>query len=218
VAGEQNDTPNTQKKLIVGLTGGIGSGKSAVSERFVAKGITVVDADYASRVVVEKGQPALASIAEHFGAEILQEDGTLNRAMLREKIFAEPAERKWLETLLHPLINQYIFSELAAATTPYAILENPLLFETGQSERCDRILVVDVPVELQVHRVMARDNNPEEQVRAIIKAQIPREDRLPTADDAGGNDSDLAHLDAETSRLHQSYLALAEDLATRGQA
>ena len=100
---------NKKQKLIVGLTGGIGSGKSAVSERFVAAGIKVVDADYASRVVVEKGQPALAEIASHFGADILQDDGTLNRAMLREKIFAEPTERKWLEALLHPLINQYIF-------------------------------------------------------------------------------------------------------------
>lgn len=206
-----NSTDN--KKLIVGLTGGIGSGKSAVSERFVAAGIKVVDADYASRVVVEKGQPALAQIAEHFGADILQDDGTLNRAMLREKIFAEPTERKWLEALLHPLINQYIFSELASATTPYAILENPLLFETGQSERCHRILVVDVPVELQVQRVMARDNNPEDQVRAIIKAQIPRDDRIARADDIIVNDQDLAHLDTETARLHQSYLALAAELA-----
>jgi len=197
-------------KLIVGLTGGIGSGKSAVSERFKAAGVKVVDADYASRVVVEKGQPALKKIAEHFGADILLDDGTLNRALLREKIFATEAERKWLESLLHPLINQYIFSELASATTPYAILENPLLFETGQAERCNRILVVDVPVELQVKRVMARDNNPEEQVRAIIKAQIPREDRVARADDIIVNDQDLEHLDRETERLHQSYLALAE--------
>lgn len=197
-------------KLIIGLTGGIGSGKSAVSERFVAMGIKVVDADYASRVVVEKGQPALAKIAEHFGADILLEDGTLNRAMLREKIFATPEERKWLESLLHPLINEYIFSELANATTPYAILENPLLFETGQSERCDRILVIDVPVELQVQRVMARDDNPEEQVRAIIKAQIPREERLSRADDVIENDKDLSHLDKETLALHQTYLKLAE--------
>lgn len=201
---------NTINKLIIGLTGGIGSGKSAVSERFIAAGIKVVDADYASRVVVEKGQPALQKIAEHFGADILLEDGTLNRAMLREKIFATQSERKWLESLLHPLINEYIFSELASATTPYAILENPLLFETGQSERCDRILVIDVPVELQVQRVMARDNNPEEQVRAIINAQIPREERLSRADDVIENDKDLSHLDKETLALHQRYLKLAE--------
>lgn len=208
---EQAATPehSNQKKLIVGLTGGIGSGKSAVSERFKAAGIKVVDADYASRVVVEKGQPALAQIAEHFGADILQADGTLDRAALREKIFATLDERKWLEALLHPLINAYIFSELASAETAYAILENPLLFETGQSERCDRILVVDVPVEVQVQRVMARDNNPEAQVRSIIAAQISREDRLARADDVIVNDQDLDHLDRETARLHSQYLELA---------
>jgi len=203
----QNDT--LKNKLIIGLTGGIGSGKSAVSERFRAAGIKVVDADYASRVVVEKGQPALTKIAEHFGADILQADGTLDRAKLREKIFATAEERKWLEGLLHPLINAYIFSELANAETPYAILENPLLFETGQSERCNRILVVDVPVEVQVARVMARDNNPEAQVRAIIDAQISRDDRLARADDVIVNDKDLAHLDQETARLHAQYLELA---------
>jgi len=197
-----------KNKLIIGLTGGIGSGKSAVSERFRATGIKVVDADYASRVVVEKGQPALDKIAEHFGADILQADGTLDRAKLREKIFAAAEERKWLESLLHPLINAYIFSELASASTAYAILENPLLFETGQSERCNRILVVDVPVEVQVQRVMARDNNPEAQVRAIIDAQISREDRLARADDVIVNDKDLKHLDDETARLHAQYLEL----------
>ena len=205
---------DSNKKLIIGLTGGIGSGKSAVSERFVAVGVKVVDADYASRVVVEKGQPALKKIAEHFGADILLDDGTLNRAALREKIFATQSERKWLESLLHPLINQYIFSELASATTPYAILENPLLFETGQAERCDRVLVVDVSVELQVQRVMARDDNPEAQVRAIIEAQLPREERLKRADDVIVNDKDLAHLDRETKRLHAAYLELAAQAGT----
>jgi len=204
--------PRTFNKLIIGLTGGIGSGKSAVSERFAAAGVKVVDADYASRVVVEKGQPALQQIAQHFGDDILLTDGTLNRALLREKIFATESERKWLESLLHPLINEYIFTELANATTAYAILENPLLFETGQSERCDRILVVDVPVELQVERVMARDNNPEQQVRAIIDAQLPRDERLRRADDVIVNDQDLAHLDVETSRLHAQYLSMAKDI------
>jgi len=200
-----------QDKLIIGLTGGIGSGKSAVSDRFEKLGIAVVDADIASRVVVEPGKPALREIANHFGADILQTDGGLNRALLREKIFATPAERKWLETLLHPLINEYIFAELAKAPSAYAILANPLLFETRQDEACDRILVVDVPVELQVSRTIARDNNSEEQVRAIIAAQISREDRLKRADDVIVNDQDLAHLDSETQRLHQSYTALASE-------
>ena len=198
-------------KLIIGLTGGIGSGKSAVSDRFAALGIKIVDADIASRVVVEPGKPALTEIMSHFGAEILQADGGLNRALLREKIFATPAERKWLETLLHPLINEYIFTELAQAQSAYAILANPLLFETQQDKACDRVLVIDVPVELQKSRTTARDNNSESQVRAIIDAQISREDRLARANDVIVNDQTLAHLDTETMRLHEQYLEMVGD-------
>ena len=198
-------------KLIIGLTGGIGSGKSAVSDRFAALGIKIVDADIASRVVVEPGKPALTEIMSHFGAEILQADGGLNRALLREKIFATPAERKWLETLLHPLINEYIFTELAQAQSAYAILANPLLFETQQDKACDRVLVIDVPVELQISRTTARDNNSESQVRAIIDAQISREDRLARADDVIVNDQTLTHLDTETMRLHDHYIELARE-------
>ena len=204
----------TQNRLIIGLTGGIGSGKSAVSDRFADLGIKIVDAGIASRVVVEPGKPALGKIAEHFGANILQDDGGLNRAALREKIFADPSERKWLESLLHPLINEYLFSELASAQSVYAILANPLLFETQQDKACTRILVVDVPVELQVSRTVARDNNSPEQVKAIIAAQISRDDRLAKADDVILNDRDLAHLDHETQRLHESYCALAAKMAT----
>ncbi len=195
--------------MIVGLTGGIGSGKTAVSDRFAACEIKIVDADVASRVVVEQGRPALLQIAEHFGADILQEDGTLDRARLRKKIFATPSERRWLEQLLHPLINKYVFAELDNAESAYAILANPLLFETGHYKHCKRILVVDVPVELQVERTVRRDSNSETQVRAIIAAQISREDRLAKADDVIVNDKDLDHLDFEVERLHTKYLALA---------
>ena len=197
-------------KMIVGLTGGIGSGKTAVSDRFAALGIKIVDADIASRVVVEHGKPALAQIAEHFGADILQTDGTLDRASLREKIFATPSKRHWLEQLLHPLINEYVFAELDNAESDYAMLTNPLLFETGHYKRCKRILVVDVPVELQVQRTVQRDSNSESQVRAIIAAQISREDRLAKADDVIVNDKDLVHLDSEVERLHTKYLALVK--------
>lgn len=199
--------------LIIGLTGGIGSGKSAVSERFEALGIRVVDADVASRVVVEPGQPALAAIAEHFGAEAIAADGTLNRALLRKLIFDDPAERRWLEELTHPYINAYLDEELANATSPYAILAHPILIETGATGRCDRILVVDVPEELQVSRTMARDDNPESQVRAIMAAQVSRADRLTAADDVIVNDQDLEHLDREVARLHQVYLNLAAERA-----
>ena len=196
-------------KWVLGITGGIGSGKTAVSDRFGALGVTVVDADVASRVVVEPGRPALAEIAEHFGAEAINNDGTLNRAELRKRVFADPEERKWLEQLTHPLINQYLLEELANAESAYAILVSPLLAETGQSRFCQRIVVVDVPIELQVERTMSRDDNDEAQVHAIIAAQASREERLKLADDVIVNDQDLEYLDAEVARLHQSYLEMA---------
>jgi dephospho-CoA kinase len=196
-------------KFVVGLTGGIGSGKSAVSERFEKLGIRVVDADIASRVVVEPGRPAIKAIEEHFGPDVIAEDGSLDRAALRKLVFEDEAERKWLEQLTHPLINAYIAEELAAAESPYAILAHPILIETRGRKGCDRILVVDVPEELQVSRTMERDDNPESQVRAIMAAQASREERLAAADDVIVNDQGLGHLDAEVARLHEHYLELA---------
>jgi dephospho-CoA kinase len=198
-------------KLVIGITGGIGSGKTAASDRFESLGITVVDADIASRVVVEPGRPALAAIAEHFSEEAINADGTLNRAELRKRVFADPEERKWLEQLTHPLINQYLVEELTKAESPYAVLVSPLLVETGQSRFCQRILVVDVPVELQVQRTMSRDANDEAQVRSIIAAQASREERLKVADDVIVNDQGLEHVDGEVERLHQVYLELVPD-------
>ena len=200
-------------KLVVGVTGGIGSGKTAVSDEFGALGISVVDADIASRAVVEPGQPALTAIAEHFGAEAINADGTMNRALVRQRVFADPNERKWLEQLTHPLINAYLRQALDAADSPYVILVSPLLLETGQYRLCDRILVVDVPVELQVSRTMRRDNNDEAQVRAIIAAQTSRDARLHKADDVIINDQDLDHVVREVQRLHEQYLAQAARVA-----
>ncbi len=196
-------------KLVIGLTGGIGSGKSAVSERFEALGIRVVDADIASRVVVEPGRPALAAIEEHFGSNVIAADGTLDRAALRKLVFEDESERRWLEQLTHPLINAYIAEELESAASPYAMLAHPLLVETGQTSICQRVLVVDVPEQLQLERTMARDDNPEAQVRAIMAAQASREERLAAADDVIVNDQGLDHLDREVQRLHADYLALA---------
>ncbi len=195
--------------FVVGITGGIGSGKSAVSDRFSNLGIKIVDADIASRVVVEPGQPALEKIAEHFGAELITAEGALDRTALRHKVFADDAERDWLQKLLHPLINAYISEELANAQSPYAMLAHPILIETGQNAICDRVLVVDVPESLQIERTMSRDDNSEEQVRNIMAAQAKREDRLAAADDVIVNDQDLAHLDREVARLHEDYLAAA---------
>lgn len=194
---------------VIGVTGGIGSGKTAVSDYFAQLGITVVDADVASRVVVEPGRPALAQIAEHFGPQILQADGTLDRAQLRTAIFKDPAERVWLEGLLHPLIRQEIKDGLNNATSPYALLVSPLLVESGQSKFTQRVLVVDVPAELQLQRTVNRDNNSPDQVKAIMAAQASREQRLANADDVIVNDGTLEQLHRQVDALHEMYLGLS---------
>lgn len=195
--------------FIVGLTGGIGSGKTAASDWFKAQGIDIVDADLVSRVVVEPGRPALAAIAEHFGAGVIQPDGTLDRAALRVKIFDHADERRWLEQLLHPLIAQEILRQLAQATSPYAILVSPLLFETGQKAFVKRTLLIDVPEDIQLARTAERDRVPEAQVKAIVAAQMPRSEKLARTDDVVVNDGTLAQLHERLAALHANYLAQA---------
>ncbi|UXZ97294.1 dephospho-CoA kinase [Pseudomonas phytophila] len=202
-------TPTAQKPWILGLTGGIGSGKSAAAQCFIDLGIHVVDADHAARWVVEPGRPALAHIAEHFGPTVLHADGTLNRGALRGLIFEDAEQRRWLEALLHPLIGTEIQRDLASATSPYAILVSPLLVESGQWKITQRVLVIDVPQNVQVQRTMLRDSSSQEQVEAIIKAQASREDRLSRADDVLVNDRDAAWLRSEVQRLHHFYLTLS---------
>lgn len=193
---------------ILGLTGGIGSGKSAAAQCFIDLGIHVVDADHAARWVVEPGRPALALITEHFGPTVLRTDGTLNRGALRGLIFENAEQRRWLEALLHPLIATEIQRDLASATSPYAILVSPLLIESGQWKTTQRVLVIDAPQQLQIQRTMQRDGSSQEQVEAILKAQATREDRLSRADDVLVNDQDTAWLESEALRLHQFYLTL----------
>jgi dephospho-CoA kinase len=196
------------KPWILGLTGGIGSGKSAVAQHFIDQGVHLVDADQAARWVVEPGTPALAKIVEHFGEGVLQPDGQLDRAALRSLIFQNPEQRRWLETLLHPLIGQEITRYLTRAESPYAILVSPLLVESGQHRLTQRVLVIDAPEQLQVQRAMQRDQTSAEQVQAILKAQTSREQRLQHADDVLLNDRDLAWLKSEVERLHNFYLTL----------
>lgn len=198
----------TPASLIIGLTGGIGSGKSAVAEQFRELGIEVVDADQASRQVVQPGSPALAKIAEHFGAEVLLSSGELNRPALRKIVFDNENERRWLEQLLHPLINRWIQDRLAAATSPYAILESPLLLEGKQREMVARVMVVDVPEALQIERASRRDANSEDQIKAIIASQMPRQQRLAKADDIIDNSGSLDNLREQVAALHQQYLQL----------
>jgi dephospho-CoA kinase len=201
-------TNPVNKPWILGLTGGIGSGKSAAAQHFIDLGVHLVDADNAARWVVEPGRPALARIVEHFGDSVLQVDGSLNRGALRGLIFQDAEQRRWLEALLHPLIGEEIASYLARAQSPYAILVSPLLVESGQSRMTQRILVIDVPEALQIQRTMQRDGSSAEQVQAILKAQADREERLRHADDVLVNDRDQAWLQQEVERLHHFYLTL----------
>lgn len=193
--------------MLVGLTGGIGSGKSAAADRFAEWDIDVVDADLASRAVVEPGMPALQKITEHFGEQLLQADGSLDRAELRKIVFANVEERKWLQGLLHPLISQYLQVQIAESSSPYCLLVNPLLLESGQGSWCDEVVVVDVSEEVQISRTMARDDNSRSQVEAIVAAQLKREDRLAQASRTLTNDGDLAHLYRQVDALHKALLA-----------
>ena len=193
--------------MIIGLTGGIGSGKTAVSETFEKLGITVVDADLASRVVVEKGKPCLEEIAKHFGDDILNENDELNRAKLREIIFNSDSEKLWLESLLHPAIAEQIKDELNASKSPYTILVSPLLLETNQRDFCDKVLVVDVPIELQMERTTKRDGVSEDQVKSIIKSQINRDERLQLADEIILNEGSIEDLEMIVRELHKKLIS-----------
>ena len=191
--------------MYVGLTGGIGSGKSAAAECFAALGVVIVDADIVAREVVAPGQPALQQIAAHFGDQVIAADGSLQRRVLREIVFADPEQRRWLEQLTHPLIAQSIQRQLAASTGPYALLVSPLLLETTQRELVQRVLVIDAPETLQVARTVARDQAQPEQVRQIMAAQMSREQRLAHADDVIVNQGDLEQLRQQVVQLHQQY-------------
>ncbi|MCA6060332.1 dephospho-CoA kinase [Thalassolituus sp. ST750PaO-4] len=194
---------------VLGLTGGIGSGKTAASDFFAGKGITVVDADIVAREVVEPGQPAWQAIKEHFGEQALLTDGSLNRAWLRDKVFSEPDERKWLESQTHPRIRDSIIRQLQQATSAYAILVSPLLFESGQALLTQHTLLIDVPVDIQIARATSRDQNNADQIRRIIAAQMPRDERRARADDIADNSLGLAELHQQLELLHHSYLLRA---------
>jgi dephospho-CoA kinase len=192
--------------MIVGVTGGIGSGKSAVTAMLEELGITIVDADLASRVIVEPGKPALEAIAEHFGAEFLLPNGSLDRALLRTRVFSDESSRLWLEQLTHPLIGEEIQHQLQNSKSAYTVLSSPLLLETHQKELTDCIVVVDVPESLQIERTVKRDNNKAAQIERIMAAQMSRSERLKHADFIIDNSKSLTSLRAEVAQLHQSLL------------
>ena len=194
----------------VGITGGIGSGKSAVTHRLETHSVTVVDADIVARLVVEPGRPALAAIAQRFGADILQPDGSLDRAALRKIVFADPAEREWLESVTHPAIREEIARQLTQASSTYAVLSSPLLLESGQSNFANYVVVVDVPEATQIARTMTRDNNDEALVQRIMAAQLDRQVRCARGDEVLDNSGTLEELQTKTDALHERLLRMAE--------
>jgi len=195
--------------LKVGLTGGIGCGKSTVAGIFADLNTPVLDADEIAHRLVEKGQPALAQIQQEFGTAILNPDGSLNRQNLREKVFSDLKQKQKLESILHPLIYKTIQAELEQLVAPYCIISIPLLFETGMTHLVDRILVIDCPVETQIERVQIRDNLTIERIQSIIDNQVSRAYRKAKADDLIDNSTADYRLAEQVKKLHNLYLSLS---------
>ena len=193
----------------VGLTGGIGSGKTTIARFFLDQNIEVINADEIARKVVEPGTAALSKIQERFGSEILINEKSLNRALLREKIFKDSRQRIWLENLLHPLIEEEITNLIVAAVSRYVILESPLLFETNQHKLVNRTLVVDVSPKVQLKRALSRDGGSEGTIKAIMDSQISRDDRISLADDIIDNEQNFQSVQTQLKKFHQNYLNLA---------
>jgi len=201
---------NPRPRLVVGLTGGIASGKTAVSDRFAQKGVTVVDTDQLAREVVEPGTAGFEAIRARFGPSVLRADGHLDRQTLRDRVFSKPEERAALEAITHPLIRDRVQASITAAASAYAMVVVPLLVEAGWDKDMDRVLVVDVPESLQRSRLMERDDVDETRARRMIAAQTPRARRLAAADDVIRNTGDLGRLDEAVQRLHEKYQRLAQ--------
>lgn len=194
--------------IVIGLTGGIGCGKSTVAELFEKLNVSVIDADAIARLLVNPDQPAYQQILAKFDRQILSPNQQFDRQKLRTIIFSDPLAKEWLEKLLHPLINDEIKKRLSAIKTGYAIVVIPLLFETGPYDYLDRVLVVDCPESLQISRVKKRDQSNEQHVKKIILTQVDRQTRLQHADDVIYNDTDMASLETQVKKLHQQYLNL----------
>lgn len=204
------------RALRIGLTGGIASGKSTVTQRFAELGVPVIDADIASRTVVEPGTPGLAQVVERFGAGVLGADGQLDRRALRNLIFKDSSLRQALDAILHPLIRAEMEREAAQAGGPYVVMAIPLLVEGRSStKRVDRVLVVDADETLQIQRLQARDGGSEDEARAIIVSQASRAARLAAADDVLLNAGTVAELRQGVDRLHEQYLQLAQTSSSR---
>lgn len=204
-------------KLLIGLTGGIGSGKSTVAEAFRELGAGYVDADQVAREVVAPGSACLQQIRDYFGEQIVDSDGSLNRALLRQLVFSDPQAKSWLEQLLHPAIRRELLRQLKLLTTPYALLVAPLLLENQLEQFTDRVLVVDISEETQLARTMTRDQNSAEQVKAIMASQLSRSARRTRADDLLDNNGNQAQLIEQIQHLHKKYLELSQEIRHKEQ-
>ena len=195
--------------LIIGLTGGIGSGKSTVAELFAERGAPIIDSDIIARELVRPGQPALAEIVNHFGAEVLDEQGNLDRRGLRKRVFADPRQRQILEHILHPAIMAEMHRQASELTANYCVFVIPLLIESGLQGEVDRILVVDADLDLRRRRIKHRDGLTDADIDAVLASQATRQQRLAAADDVIANNADRTALAHQVDHLHQHYRTYA---------
>jgi dephospho-CoA kinase len=199
--------------FVIALTGGIGSGKTTVSDIFKSKNIPVIDTDIISREITQYNKPAYTEILNEFGQDIIDSEKQIDRSKLRQLVFSSDEKRLRLESILHPLIWNEVLSQLASVTAPYCIIVIPLLFETFSQKKLislDRILVVDAPEEIQIQRTKNRDNTDDSVIKNIMKSQVSRQTRLDSADDIISNTSDIEQLNREVDKLHEKYLSLSK--------
>jgi dephospho-CoA kinase len=196
--------------MIVGLTGGIGSGKSAAANFFQNEGITVIDADDLSREVIEQDTPGFEKIVNCFGSAIIDSDGSINRAFLRQEVFDDEKKKKLLESIIHPLVRDLMIEKIAASQSPYSIIMVPLIFETNSMNNYNRILVIDCDPIVQLERAMLRDKNSKIQIQKIIDSQCSREERISIANDVIANNDSLENLKIRSIAMHKFYLGLSK--------
>ena len=196
--------------MIVGLTGGIGSGKSVAANFFHSEGVTVVDADHLAREVIEQNTQGFQSIVDYFGSNILGEDGSIDRAQLRKEIFDDKEKKKVLESITHPMVRDLMAERIAASTSPYSIVMVPLIFETNSMSAYNRILVIDCDSKLQLERATLRDDNSSEQIQKILDSQCSRTERLSIANDVIPNNDSLENLKTRSLAMHKFYLGLCK--------
>ena len=192
--------------MIIGLTGGIGSGKSAAADFFQNEGISVIDTDQLSRKVIEKDTPGYSKVVDSFGTNILDNNDSIDRAKLREEVFHDDEKREILESITHPLVRELMVQKISSSTSPYTIIMVPLIFETNSAKNYDRVLVIDCDVEIQLKRAMARDENSADLIQKIIDSQCSRSERLSIANDVIPNNHSIEDLQKRSLAMHNFYL------------